>query len=211
MRGKKITVMVCETQPATAVGVRALLRYCPDMEFVGAADSIAAGRKMADAQSPSVVLLDKAFGSQAVLECVAGLPEAAGAVVWGAAIDENETLHLLRNGVLGVIRKTAPAGRLIECLRAVGAGQRWMEESIFQDEDRRLHHSNTHLTPREQQVADLVEQGLRNKDVAERLGIQTGTVKIHMKHIFEKTGVRRRGGLALCGMKEREMAAQANG
>ena len=58
------------------------------------------------------------------------------------------------------------------------------------------------LTPREQQVLELVEQGLRNKEIARELGIRPGTVKIHLKHIFEKTGVRGRYGFALSGLRE---------
>jgi len=63
--------------------------------------------------------------------------------------------------------------------------------------------SRSNLTMREQQVAELVEQGLKNKEIARSLGICPGTVKIHLKHIFEKTGVRGRYGLALSGLKER--------
>jgi DNA-binding CsgD family transcriptional regulator len=44
---------------------------------------------------------------------------------------------------------------------------------------------------------------MRNRDIAQNLGIQTGTVKIHLKHIFEKTGVRGRYGLALNGLREK--------
>jgi DNA-binding NarL/FixJ family response regulator len=61
------------------------------------------------------------------------------------------------------------------------------------------------LTSRELQVMDLVERGFKNKEIAVNLGIQTGTVKIHLKHIFEKTGIRGRYGLALSGLKERGM------
>jgi DNA-binding CsgD family transcriptional regulator len=59
------------------------------------------------------------------------------------------------------------------------------------------------LTVREVEIAALVEQGLRNRDIARLLGIQTGTVKIHLKHIFEKTGVRGRYGLALNGLRQK--------
>jgi DNA-binding CsgD family transcriptional regulator len=52
-------------------------------------------------------------------------------------------------------------------------------------------------------VLELVEQGMRNKEIARELGIRPGTVKIHLKHIFEKTGVRGRYGLALSGLRER--------
>jgi DNA-binding NarL/FixJ family response regulator len=56
-------------------------------------------------------------------------------------------------------------------------------------------------------VRDLVERGLKNKDIAVALGIRTGTVKIHLKHIFEKTGIHGRYGLALSGLKEKGLLA----
>jgi len=65
------------------------------------------------------------------------------------------------------------------------------------------------LTTRELQVRDLVERGLKNKDIAAALGIRTGTVKIHLKHIFEKTGIHGRYGLALSGLKEKGLLAPA--
>ena len=52
-------------------------------------------------------------------------------------------------------------------------------------------------------MVELVEQGLKNRDIARNLGIRPGTVKIHLKHIFEKTGIRGRYGLALSGLKKR--------
>jgi DNA-binding NarL/FixJ family response regulator len=59
------------------------------------------------------------------------------------------------------------------------------------------------LTAREQQVLELVEQGCKNKEIAGELGIRPGTVKIHLKHIFEKTGIRGRYGLALNGWRDK--------
>lgn len=50
---------------------------------------------------------------------------------------------------------------------------------------------------------ELVEQGLKNREIARELGIRPGTVKIHLKHIFEKTGVRGRYGLALTGLRQK--------
>ena len=56
-------------------------------------------------------------------------------------------------------------------------------------------------------LRDLVERGMKNKDIAVALGIRTGTVKIHLKHIFEKTGIHGRYGLALSGLKEKGLLA----
>jgi DNA-binding NarL/FixJ family response regulator len=60
---------------------------------------------------------------------------------------------------------------------------------------------NRPLTPREVEVAALVSKGMKNREIAESLGIATGTVKIHLMHIFEKTGIRDRFELALRGLR----------
>ena len=80
-----------------------------------------------------------------------------------------------------------------------------MEDSMMWEPGRpyRDHAARSPLTGRELEVMALVERGLKNKDIASALGIRIGTVKIHLKHIFEKTGIRGRYGLALSGLKEK--------
>jgi DNA-binding NarL/FixJ family response regulator len=92
-------------------------------------------------------------------------------------------------------------------MRAVCEGQTWMEEQIMA-EDSRMVNGHSPLTAREKQVVELIEKGYRNRDIANTLGIQTGTVKIHLKHIFEKTGIRGRYGLALTGLREKGMLGE---
>ncbi len=84
-----------------------------------------------------------------------------------------------------------------------------MDDGLVPEAGRPVRMSTSPLTVRELQVMELVERGFRNKDIAVSLGIQTGTVKIHLKHIFEKTGIRGRYGLALSGLKEKGMMAAA--
>jgi DNA-binding NarL/FixJ family response regulator len=78
-----------------------------------------------------------------------------------------------------------------------------MEDGIFGETGKMMKPRRSQLTAREHQIAELVEHGLKNRDIARALGIQTGTVKIHLKHIFEKTGVRGRYGLALSSLREK--------
>ena len=84
------------------------------------------------------------------------------------------------------------------CLEAVAIGRIWVEDCIL-SAPKPDGHPNNMLTAREQEVLELV-QLVPNKDVTLRLGIQPGTVKIHLKHVFEKTGVRGRHSLALAGL-----------
>jgi len=208
------TVSVCDTQPVTAEGIRTLLGGNPNLQFAQATDSLARAKDILRESAPSVLMLDKAFGIQIVLEWLADirvsgpvdLTANTAIVIWGASITEAEALRFLQAGARGILRKTAGIAVVLACLKTVAAGRSWMEESVFGESGRGERYPRSELTAREQQVLELVEQGFKNKEIALDLGIRPGTVKIHLKHIFEKTGVRGRYGLALNGLKERGMA-----
>jgi two-component system, NarL family, nitrate/nitrite response regulator NarL len=199
------TVAVCDSQPVTVEGVRAILNPCPDLQLIGTACSLLSGMEMVRGHPPTVLLVDKAFGLQPVMEWIASLRTAGcrtATVVWGMSLTEAEALRIMQAGAQGVMMKTTDLNGLLGCIRKVASGNPWMEAGIFQDcQSSRCNRSS--LTPREQQVVELVEQGLKNKEIARILGICPGTVKIHLKHIFEKTGVRGRYGLALSGLREK--------
>src|SRR4029078_10210953 len=98
---------------------------------------------------------------------------------------------------------SADTATVLACMRAVSQGRSWMQDSVFRESSAMETQIRTDLTPREHQVMELVEQGFKNREIAQELGIRPGTVKIHLKHIFEKTGVRGRYGLALNGLRDR--------
>ncbi len=130
--------------------------------------------------------------------------------VWGVSMTEAEALRLLQAGARGIIRKTADLASLLACLRTVASGRSWMEDCVFRDSARQSGYPRSELTAREHQVLELVEQGFKNKEIALELGIRPGTVKIHLKHIFEKTGVRGRYGLAISGLKDKGIVSIAS-
>ena len=199
------TVIVCATEPIAIEGLRSLLDSAEGLIVVATETSLADGLDAVRELQPNVLLVDKAFGVNAVIECPSKLRDLASPpalVVWGVAFPEAESLRFLQSGLAGVLRKTARLEVLLTCLREVARGNTWMEEQMVRDTERpvRVHSS---LTARELQVMELVERGMKNKDIGDSLGIRTGTVKIHLKHIFEKTGIRGRYGLALSGLKEK--------
>ena len=205
------TVVVCDTQPLAIEGLRSILAGSLELKFAGAMTTLAGGVELIRGLSPSVAILDRGFGSTGIFEALARLrtvTNTAAVVVWGVGLGNAETLRLVQAGARGVLRKTADAHSVMECLLAVAEGRTWMEDSALQDE-RPGGVPKSRLTAREHEVADLVEKGLKNREIARKLGIQTGTVKIHLKHIFEKTGCRGRYGLALCGLREKGYLPQA--
>jgi two-component system nitrate/nitrite response regulator NarL len=209
-------ILVCDTQPVAIEGVRGLLSRCEDLRFAGAVSSLEAAFELTRGLSPAAIVIDKSFGSPAIIDWLhrfAALGERASGeragveksapVIWGTGINEAEALRFLQAGARGVLRRTSEPETLATCLRSVTSGNTWLEDGIFGETDRFPQARRSHLTPREVEIAGLVEKGLRNRDIANNLGIRTGTVKIHLKHIFEKTGVRGRYGLALNGLREK--------
>jgi two-component system nitrate/nitrite response regulator NarL len=205
-------ILVCDSQPVAIEGVRGLLERCSDLRFAGAVSSLEAAFELTRALNPAAVVVDKYFGAGAITDWLHrfGVTGARTApIVWGSGINEAEALRFLQAGARGVLRRTSAPETLATCLRAVTAGNTWLEDGIFGDIER-PSKQRSQLTPREVEVAGLVEKGLRNRDIARDLGIQTGTVKIHLKHIFEKTGVRGRYGLALNGLREKGTLSPAH-
>jgi DNA-binding NarL/FixJ family response regulator len=198
------TVAICDTQPVTIEGLQSLLRTCEDLRVIGSATNLFNGLELVQNHNPAIVVIDKAFGLPAIMDWLANLRSAQTySVVWGVSMNEAEALRIMQSGAQGVMRKTADAPTVLACLRTVAEGRTWMEDSLLGDNEKSVRHSRSNLTPREQEVVELVEQGLKNKDIGLSMGIRPGTVKIHLKHIFEKTGIRGRYGLALSGLREK--------
>jgi len=200
------SVVVCDTEPIAIEGLRSLLESTEDLRLVAAESTLADGMAAVEDEHPAVLVLEKGMGIRAVLECLERLRSASrqtAVVIWSGSFSESEALRLLQSGAAGVIRKTASLETLLSCLDTVLSGATWTEQEVWEDEHRSVRYAPSPLTARELQVMELVERGLKNKDIGEALGIRTGTVKIHLKHIFEKTGIHGRFGLALSGLKDK--------
>jgi DNA-binding NarL/FixJ family response regulator len=198
-------VGLCETQPLTVAGLRHLLEGCDDLELAIEFRSLPRFRDL----NADVLLVDKALGVQPILEWLGELasePVAWSAVVWGAPLSEAEALRFVRAGARGVLQKTAVLDSVLDCIRTVARGECWMADPASEAVMQPRYPSRSGLTPREHQVLELVELGCRNREIAQNLGIRPGTVKIHLKHIFEKTGIHGRYGLALSGFREKALS-----
>ncbi len=209
---KTKTVGICDTQPIAVQGLKALLNESGDLCLTHSVQSLAEGWRLAEERAVDILLIDKAFGMQTVLDWLIRLKGIEGApaiVVWGIAVTEAEALRFLQGGAKAIIRKTSEVKKLISCLSTVAEGGSWMEDRVLRDSWQRERGGRSELTAREQQVMQLVEQGFKNREIASELGIRPGTVKIHLKHIFEKTGVRGRYGLALTGLREKGVVSLA--
>lgn len=204
------TVAVCDLEPVAIEGLRRLFESDGKFCLAAAENSLVEGLGAILECRPAVLILDKALGNLAVVDCLRMLrtvPERIAVVVWGDSISEPEALRFLHAGAAGVLLKTSRLASILACIRAVASGETWMDSEMLEETECPSYSLHSPLTPRESQVMNEVERGMKNKEIAQVLGIQVGTVKIHLKHIFEKTGTRGRYGLALLGLKEKGLLA----
>jgi DNA-binding NarL/FixJ family response regulator len=202
------TVFVCESLPIVIEGVRKILDVCPDLELAGTATSAAEALPLIEAAQPRVVLSDQSGGLRAALQFVAEIRRVAPeskAVLWATVLAEIDSMRALQAGVRGILKRTIPVDTLVECLRAVAEGNLWIENSISNQVVGFINRRTApRLTTREQEIVQLVCRGYKNRQIAQELHITSGTVKVHLMHVFEKTGVKDRYELALRGRKTAE-------
>jgi len=117
-------------------------------------------------------------------------------VILTASIQEEQLLEALRLGVRGVVLKEMAPALLVQCVRKVHSGGQWIErDSARRALEKILERQagaralGEFLTSREAQIVTLIAKGMRNKEIAEKLFISEGTVKIHLHNIYEKLGV----------------------
>jgi two-component system, NarL family, nitrate/nitrite response regulator NarL len=196
-----ISVFACEAQPIVIEGLQTVLSKCEDVTFAGSVRSIGDAFDAVNRIKPDVVLIDLSSGLTSSLRLVSSLKatsQSSHGVLWVVDLPEMETFRALQMGVRGIVRKSLPIPNLLDCLRMVGNGKVWMDDSeevsaFFQRKEA------SRLTPREKQVVALICRGMKNKQIAENLHITPGTVKVHLMHIFEKTGLKDRLALAVHG------------
>lgn len=197
----RISVFVCEAQPIVIEGLQRVCSSSTDFELAGSVSRLNDAVEPLQRLQPRIFLIDQTSGTSSILRFISTLKTAgAGAfpVLWTSELSEADALRALQLGMRGILKKTAPLRELLECLREVAGGKIWMEDSsqIVGFLQRR---ETSRLTPRERDVVALVCQGMKNKQIAAKLGITPGTVKVHLMHIFEKTGLKDRFALAVHG------------
>jgi len=208
-----ITVLVADDHPLVLRGISDLLEAEPDLrieaECTNGLDALARIR----AVGPAVAVLDLAMPGLSGLEVLKRVRAerlACSVVMLTASITDAKLLDAVASGVSGILLKDAAPDELVQCIREVAGGHRWISQDLV---DAALQRENARrsagriltdgLTQREREVMLLVADGLSNKEVGRRLNLSDGTVKIHLHNIYQKTGVGNRTALTAAAVSQR--------
>lgn len=199
----EIRVVLVDDEPLLRHGLRMILEGAPGISVIGEAGNGKEGIELILAEEPDVVLMDIRMPVMDGIEATAQLHSLAGArdipVVMLTAFDTDEfILHALRAGAVGFLLKTTAPEALVASVRAAAQGQQQLSPKVLenlvglaatppQPEQEMIQPSGlAELSERENEIAQLVAQGLSNAEIAEQLFISLTTVKTHMKHILAK-------------------------
>ncbi len=185
----KIRVLSIDDHPLVREGLPALINDQTDMLVVGQGATGHEAIKLFRELQPDVALMDVRLpdisGIDAMITILSGSPEARIIIVTSSEGDV-EMLRALEGGAKGYLLKSMPPREVLEAIRKVHAGKKAIPPEIAAQLAN--HLSDETLTAREIEILQQVAEGNRNRDIADRLFISEGTVKVHIKHIMEKLG-----------------------
>lgn len=197
-----IRVMIVDDHPLLRSGLSELLAA---QEGIAVVAALASGRDAVDQVvdlAPDVVLMDVSMpgmgGVAATLEVIRRRPSTR--IVMLSSYSEDETvLAAIDAGASGYLLKDAEPDELVRGVRAAARGGVPLAPRAARAllASRTRPPSEGHLTPREEEVLNLVGEGLANKTIARRLGISEKTVKTHLTSVFQRLGVDSRTEAAL--------------
>ena len=206
-----IRLVLADDHPIVLQGLKQLFEHA-GFEVAAACASGDEAALAVKRHDPDVVVLDLRMGAVSGLDVarrlVAEHPRSR-IVILTAVLRDDEVSEAVTLGVAGLVLKESSPDVLVECVRQVAAGHQWIRHESFVSalagavRAQASPGPQTTLTPRELEIVRLVAEGLRNKEIAERLSITEGTVKVHLHKAYDKLGVDSRIELVLAAQYKR--------
>jgi two-component system, NarL family, nitrate/nitrite response regulator NarL len=203
-----IRVILADTQAIFRAGLRKIFALEDDIRVVGQAETLSQTQSAVTKFSADILIFESALAAnpvEAVSEILRQAPLLKIVVVTPAS-DEQLTLDLFRRGAHGILSREVEPEVLIDCLRKVAAGEPWLENQAvhwvmeaFRGHNLRPSGARTkvQLTPKETLIVSCVTQGMKNKEIAVRVGTTEQVVKNYLRKVYDKLGVADRLELAL--------------
>jgi NarL family two-component system response regulator LiaR len=197
--------MIVDDHQMVREGLKVLLSTCDDIEVVCEAADGAEAVEQCTLERPDVVLMDVMMpvkdGAQATAEITAAFP-GARVIALTSFVDQDYVQKTLDAGAISYLLKDARPEALTRAIRDAMDGRGTIDSSAMRAlMERRQDDVGKDLTGREREVLALLSAGMSNKEIAERLTLSVGTVRLHVSNILSKLGAPNRTTAAAIAMK----------
>jgi DNA-binding NarL/FixJ family response regulator len=188
--GSNIRILIVDDHPVVRAGLASMLATQPAIEV---ADSVSSGEEALDVlerQSLDIVLLDLRMPGMNGIDTLLAIKRKATPVhvIVLTSYETDEDIYRAVNaGAEGYLLKNTSQREMVEAIRSVRAGNRYIPRHIASRLAERMTRSN--LTTRELEILKILTKGLTNKQIASALGISDNTVRNHVNSIIEKLEV----------------------
>lgn len=190
------SVVLVEDHALVREGLRTVLSQHDDIEVVGEAANVSDAVAIVTETEPDIVLLDLRLGAESGTD-VARRLRSQGSDVKIVVLSVHDSSRSLRDalaaGADGYLLKSVSGAVLADGIRNAVAGDTVIGQEfvskLLEDAARGVDATTSDTTPREQEVLELVAEGLANREIAERLEISTRTAQKHVENLFKKFGV----------------------
>jgi DNA-binding NarL/FixJ family response regulator len=195
----RVSIAIVDDHPLVREGLAARISAQPDMEVCGEADDIESALELVVTKRPALVIVDIALrdghGIDLIKRIVAAGVQTRMLVV--SAYDESLFAErALRAGALGYINKQELQGKVVEALRTVLRGERYLSTAMAQRliaqaiGSKAAQGGTEALTDRELQIFQLVGRGKSTREIANELNVSVHTIDSHREHIRAKLDLR---------------------
>lgn len=205
-----IRLLLVDDQSLICQGLKAMLSLEDDLEVVGIANNGEQALAQVEALHPDVVLMDVRMpvmdGRETTRKICQQYPQVK-VLVLSTFDDAQYIADAIRAGAKGYLLKDMPSEELAQAIRAVYQGYTQLGPGLLEKFAETVAASEAvtkpelppmpNLTPREQEVLQLVGLGYTNRDIAQSLYISEGTVKTHVTHLLNRLNRRNRAQLAI--------------
>jgi two-component system, NarL family, response regulator len=186
-------VLIADDHPIVRMGLASMVASQAGLTLLGEASSGEDAVRMYQQLRPDVVLMDlRMLGLDGVgaIEAIRAFDIEARVIILTTFDGEEDIYRGLRAGAKAYLLKDSPHSEIVECIRTVVRGQRYLPTAIAAKLAGRL--GNEALSPRELEVLRHMSAGASNKEIARLTSITEGTVKFHVTAVMAKLAVKRR-------------------
>ena len=185
-----IRILIVDDHPVVRAGLASMLGTQAELSLVGSASSGEEALQIIKEHEPDVVLLDLRMPRLSGVETLHALKDAGRSlrVIILTNYETDEDIYrAVQAGAQGYLLKDTSLREMLEAIRAVHAGKRYIPQHIASRLAERM--VRTDLTAREMEILRLLSKGLTNKEIGHALGISANTVRNHVLKVIEKLEV----------------------